>query len=78
MYEMRPLIKASHLKSKDSWEQSRMIAYIIAQSNSQKRLKPSDIISFAWDEEKPNDNTSVSNDDVERIMKKADELIKYL
>lgn len=74
MYEVQPLITFMHLKHRDSWEQSRMIAYIIAQVNSRKKLNPTDIIKFAWDnEEEMNKETSMSNEDIERLRKKAKE-----
>lgn len=74
MYEVQPLITSMHLKHRDSWEQSRMIAYIIAQVNSRKKLNPTDIIKFAWDnEEDVNKENSISNDDIERLRKKAKE-----
>lgn len=74
MYEVQPLITSMHLKHRDSWEQSRMIAYIIAQVNSRKKLNPTDISKFAWDnEEEMNKETSMSNEDIERLRKKAKE-----
>ena len=36
-----------------SWEQTRMIMYTIAQSNSRKKLRPKDILPLPWDDEKP-------------------------
>ena len=74
MYEVQPLITSMHLKHRDSWEQSRMRAYIIAQVNSRKKLNPTDIIKFAWDNEKEiNKETIMSNEDIERLRKKAKE-----
>lgn len=74
MYEVQPLITFMHLKHRDSWEQSRMIAYIIAQVNSRKKLNPTDIIKFDWDNEKEiNKETRISNEDIERLRKKAKE-----
>lgn len=70
MYEIKPLISHLHLKSRDSWEQARLIAYVIAQVNSRKKLNPSDIITFAWDNKVENE-TTISNEDIERLKKKA-------
>ena len=69
MYEVRAIMKYQHLAQKDSWEQSRMIAYITAQCNSTKKLNPSDIISFQWD--KLEDNTAISTYDLNRLREKA-------
>lgn len=72
MYEVQPLIKAMHLKNRDSWEQSRLIAYIIAQVNSSKKLNPTQIIKFAWDSnDDTTKETNISNEDIERLKLKA-------
>lgn len=73
MYELEPLISNIHKKNKESWEQTRLLAYITAQVNSTKKLKPSDIISFSWDEAS---DTTISNEDVERLKNKAKQYIQ--
>ena len=60
MYELEPLISNLHKKDRNSWEQARMIAYVIAQCNSTKKLKPTDIMQFTWD-----------NEDIKRLKEKA-------
>lgn len=54
---------------KDSWEQARLISYMIAQTNSTKQLKLTDIVKFHWEKEEV--DTSISNADVERLREKA-------
>lgn len=76
MYEIKPLISASYLRNKDSWEQARLIAFIVAQANSSKKLKVSDIMSFGWDEKQK--KPTVSNEDVERLRKKTELIQKKL
>lgn len=56
------------LSYKDSWEQARLISYLIAQTNTTKQLKLTDILKFHWEEEA---DTSISNEDVERLKQKA-------
>ena len=68
LYEARALLKYSDYSSRDSWEQSRLVAYLIAQTNSTKKMKPSDIIKFSWDNE---EHTGISNDEIERLRNKA-------
>lgn len=70
LYEAKALLKYSDYSSRDSWEQSRLVAYLIAQTNSTKKMKPSDIIKFSWDNEH-NGDTSISNDEIERLRNKA-------
>ena len=53
---------------KEGWEQARLVAYLIAQTNSTKELKVTDILKFPWDSEA---DTSISNADVDRLKEKA-------
>ena len=71
LYEAKALLKYSDYSSRDSWEQSRLVAYLIAQTNSTKKMKPSDIIKFSWDNEFNEENTGISNDEIERLRNKA-------
>ena len=54
---------------KDGWEQARLVAYMIAQTNSQKRMKVTDILRFQWDQEQ--EQTSISNEDIARLRERA-------
>ena len=71
LYEAKALLKYSDYSSRDSWEQSRLVAYLIAQTNSTKKMKPSDIIKFSWDNEFDKENTGISNEEIERLRNKA-------
>lgn len=60
-----------------------MISYVTAQVNSKKRLRPTDLISFAWERESTNQEqaqqeTTLTMEDVERIKKAAKEREKLL
>lgn len=77
-YEIKPLVKYLHLKNKESWEQTRLLGYITAQGNSTKKLKPTDIIKFPWDEQGKESDTSVKSADIERLKKKANEFKQYI
>lgn len=78
-YEVGACIKGLENKNKTSWEQCRFISYIIAQCNSTKKIKPTDILSFTWDkEEKQDKNTAITNEDIERLKNKANQIIKKL
>ena len=70
MYELEPLINNLHKKDRNSCEQARMIAYVIAQCNSTKKLKPTDIMQFTWDND-TTEETSISNEDIKRLKEKA-------
>lgn len=74
MYEIRALMDFEYYSHKDEWEQTRMIAYMIAQTNSTKRLKMQDICKFYWEEEEH--DTSITKQDIERLNKMAQAYIK--
>lgn len=70
-YEVKAVMEYDYYSYKDSWEQARLIAYLVAQTNSTKQLKLSDILEFHWDQETAKADTSLSNEDVERLRQKA-------
>jgi hypothetical protein len=55
-----------------------MISYIIAQSNSSKTLKLTDVMKFEWDQETEDNDTKITQEDIERIKQKSNEYLKYL
>lgn len=63
LYEIVPLIENSHLKTKDNWEQARMVSFIIAQSNSSKQLSLDNFIKFPWEKE----DETVDIDEIDNI-----------
>lgn len=73
-YEIETLLKGLHLKNRESWEQTRFICYTVAQGNSSKQLKLTDIFKFSWDERQ----TSISADDKERLKRKSEEYLKQI
>ena len=81
-YELRIICDSLHLRIKDSWEQARMISYVTAQVNSKKRLRPNDLITFAWEstdqQQAQQQETTLTMEDVERIKKEAKEREKLL
>ena len=74
MYEINLCMRNVHLAHKDSWEQSRMTSFCVIQSQSSKKLKPTDIMKFPWDEASGNNKeTSISSDEVKRLKEKSNE-----
>ena len=65
------------MKDKESWEQTRMQAYITAQVNSTKKLSINDVLTFPWEV----DNTEKEEDtpeEREAIMKEMKEWEKKM
>lgn len=75
-YEIEACLDGMEDKYKISWEQTRMICYMVAQVNSRKKLKPSDVMSFKWDE--TTTSTAISNEDITRLKEKANNTIYKL
>lgn len=48
-WEAEEMMKMYDYYNRPSWEQTRTQTYIIAQVNSTKEMKPSDIMHFKWD-----------------------------
>jgi hypothetical protein len=71
-YEVDACLKGLGLSERTGWEQTRYLCYVTAQVQSRNRMKPSDILSFEWDEEKKGD-TKISNEEIAKLKKKAAE-----
>ena len=71
--EVELFLEGLNRRNRESWEQTRFLGYIIAQVNSSKTLKQTDILRFPWDETDTEDrkNTSVSDEDMKRLREMA-------
>lgn len=80
MYEVSALMKYSYQKHKEEWEQARLISYLIAQTNSSKKLKMEDIIKFHWEKEHITEKNEmdISQEEIEMLSKKAMEMEKLM
>ena len=78
MYEIKALMDYEYYSHKDEWEQTRMIAYMIAQTNSTKKLTYKDITNFYWEKEEEVHDTSISKEDIERLRQRAEAYIKTI
>lgn len=69
--EVESFLEGLNRRNRDAWEQTRLLGYIIAQSNSTKTLKQTDILRFPWDDETEKEDTSVTEDEMKRLRDKA-------
>lgn len=77
MYEVRAIMKYQYYAHKDEWESSRLIAYLIAQTNSKRKLSFTDIVKFHWEkEEESEEETTISKEEIERLKREADQYYK--
>lgn len=61
----------------NSWEQTRWLMYVIAQVNSRKQLKVTDILNFSWDDSKQK-NTTITDNDIKRLKEQAEMIGKKI
>lgn len=78
-WEINDLIDYLPYIDKNLWESQRLNAYITAQVNSRKKLTQQDICKFPWEEKnieefiKEESDTNISNDDINRLKKLAEQ-----
>lgn len=75
-YEISAALKYQYYAVKDGWEQARLISFLIAQSNSRKRLKMEDILEFPWEKESTKEDQNITKEEIERLKKEAEQYIK--
>ena len=79
MFEVKALLKYGYYKHRDDWEIGRLICYILAQVNSKKRLKLTDIMNFEWDKETADKEAKkTTKEDFERLKTLARQYEKHL
>ena len=77
-FEVELLYENLKYADRPSWEQNRLLAFILAQVNSKKRLEMTDIMSFPWEENYEEKNIEMSNEDRDRLREKAKAFEKLL
>lgn len=70
-FEVSEMLNSMPFFNKNEWEQSRLIAYTIAQSNSSKKLVPQDIMKFEWEGKEQNKASEITEEDEKRLREKA-------
>ena len=77
IWEINDIVDNIPYIDRNSWEQTRLLAYISTQTHSTKKLDITDIIQFKWDE-KQQKNIEISTEDVNRLKEKAKNMEKML
>lgn len=71
-YEISALIENAWMKSKESWEQARLQAYLTAQVNSTKNIDMMEFMTFPW-EKVETDKIEDTKEEREALMKEMKE-----
>ena len=73
--EIEAFLTGFYRRNRETWEQTRILGYIIAQVNSTKKLKQTDILRFPWDSgDTEIKDTSVSDEDMKRLREMAKQM----
>ena len=70
-FEVELLYENLKYADRPSWEQTRLLAFILAQVNSKKKLEMTDIMSFPWEDNYEEKNIEMSNEDRDKLRAKA-------
>lgn len=76
-YEMSALIDNMWMKSKESWEQARLQAYLTAQVNSTKKIDMTEFMTFPWEkiETEKIDDTKEERETLMKEMKEWENIM---
>ena len=71
-WEINDIVENLHYLDRNLWEACRLNTYVVAQSNSTKKLTMQDIAKFKWEEtSQEKSNIEISNEDIQRLKEKA-------
>lgn len=68
IYEIEALVENIWMKSKESWEQARLQAYVTAQCQSTKKMEIKDLMTFPW-ENADNEKIEDTKEEREALMR---------
>jgi len=75
-YEVAEYLGSVQYRGRDLKDMARMIAQLIAQVNSKKTIKSTDIVKFPWDDDKP--VVVVTDEEREELAKRAEAIKRQL
>lgn len=71
-WEINDIIEYLPYLDRNLWETCRLNTYVLAQSNSTKKLTMQDIAKFKWEESvETESNIEISNEDIKRLKEKS-------
>lgn len=75
--ELRLILENYQYRYKNEYEMNRLTNYIIAQSNSTKQVKQTDISTFVWDKQEV-EKQVITQEVVNEMKEKGNELLEKL
>lgn len=77
-WEVYDFYDSLQLADTASWEQTRWLMYVVAQVNSRKQLKVTDILRFPWEEGSGVHKTTITDEEISRLKEKANSIKQTL
>lgn len=75
-YEVNTIIQYLPYLDRNSWEQNRFSIYANVQMNSKQKIKPTDILKFAWDNTE--EQITITSNEIERLKNKSKEIFNTI
>lgn len=75
--ELKLILENYQYRFKNEYEMNRLTNYIIAQSNSTKKMNLTDISTFVWDKQQQ-EKQVITTETVEMMKEKGNDLIQKL
>lgn len=76
IYEINALFENRYLRQRESWEQARMLSFVIAKSLGSKINGVRDIFSLPWDEETKRETIEADYSQLDRLKAMSQYIIK--
>ena len=75
LWEIDNIIDNLPYTDRNMWEGQRLVTYTIAKANFKNVNKMTDFIPFPWEKHQPKGDTSISNEDVDRLRNLAQKFV---
>lgn len=77
VYEMNAALKYSYYSHKDTWEQARFVAYVVAQTQSTKKINMEEMLKFHWEKDnEEKSDTTITKEQIELLKAQAQQYLK--
>lgn len=78
-WEASELLSLLPFSYRPEWEQVRHLSHASLQPHYKKKIKPSELLQFAWDDDdKGKEEVTVSKEEKERLNEKSKQIAKIL
>lgn len=74
LWETYQLIDSLSYTDVNQWEQTRLLMTMLGNMFSKNKITATDIIKFPWDHDKEKKTTKISEEDINKLKKKAEQI----